>query len=97
MELDHFKDLDPRFCRRVEKAEQSSLEILSKLEALGAPSMCHVISANVDLDGLEMRLSDALAEVIGRGMGSFIACVPGELAYFEGEEPNERYICRRQR
>ena len=44
-----------------------------------------------------MGLSEALAEVIGRGMGTFISCLPGKLAYFEGEERNERYICHREK
>lgn len=43
-----------------------------------------------------MDLSDALIQVIGRGQGTFISCIPGELAYFEGEEPRERHICRRK-
>jgi len=29
------------------------------------------------------------------GRGTFISCVSGVLAYFEGEEPAERYICHR--
>jgi len=42
-----------------------------------------------------MDLSEALAEVIGRGCGTFVSCVPGVLAYFESEEPTEPYICHR--
>jgi len=95
--LDHFKDLDPRFCRKAGSAEHNPAEVLRVLKALGAPSLCTVISASAELDGREMPLSDALAEVIGRGQGTFISCLTGELAFFEGEGPNERYICRRAR
>lgn len=60
--------------------------------SLGAPSLCNVISVDSELDGCEMDLSDALTKIVGRGQGTFVCCVPGELAYFEGEEHNERYI-----
>jgi len=33
--LDHFKDLDPRFCRRVKPAEQNPTDILRILNGLG--------------------------------------------------------------
>jgi len=29
--------------------------------------------------------------VVGGGMGTFLSCVPGRLAYFEGEESFDRY------
>ena len=53
------------------------------------------MSSDIELDGREMGLTQALADVIGRGQGTFISCVQGKLAYFETEEPNERYICHR--
>jgi len=90
--LDHFKDLDPRFCRHVESADIPRI-----LRGLGAPSVCYIVSSDSNLDGREMSLPDALTEVIGRGQGTFISCIPGKLAYFEGEEPHERYICHRER
>jgi hypothetical protein len=94
--LDHFKHLDPRFCWKIQPAQQNCAEILRILKGLGAPLVCYVMSSDSDLDGREMGLSDALASVVGRGQGTFISCVPGELAYFEGEEPHERYICHRE-
>jgi hypothetical protein len=39
-----------------------------------------------------MLLSEALREVVGRGMGTFVLCVPGKLGYYEGEDAGERYI-----
>ena len=44
-----------------------------------------------------MPLFDALEVAIGGGQGTFISCISGVLGHFEGEEPNERYICRRDR
>jgi hypothetical protein len=96
LSLDHFDDLDPRFCKLVPPSEQSSSGVLKILKRLGARSQCHLMSSRSDLDGREMDLSEALAEVIGGGMGTFVSCVPGKLAYFEGEEPKRRFICQRK-
>lgn len=97
--LDHFdiRNLDPRFCRRIESGKQSLPDILRMLKSLGAPSICYVMSSDRGLDGREMDLSEALEEILGKGMGAFISCVPGKLAYFEAEEAGERYICHRER
>lgn len=94
--LDHFRDLDPRFCRRIDPAEHNVPDILRILKSLGAPSDCYVISSDKELDKRQMDLREALNEVVGRGQGTFISCVPGELAYFEGEERKERYVCHRR-
>jgi len=93
--LDHFNDLDPRFCKQVPTSEQTPVGILKVLKSLGAPTQCYLFSSACNLDGHEMDLQDALLEVIGGGMGTFVSCVTGKLAYFEGEEPNRRFICHR--
>jgi len=97
LSLDHFKDLDPTVCQKIAPGRQFVPDILAMLKSLGAPSGCHVISSNRHLDGLEMDLGEALREIVGIGFGSLICCVPGRLAYFEGEEMQERYICHRVR
>ena len=94
--LDHFKDLDPSFCHRVKPTEQNLAGVLRLLKSLGAPATCYLVSANGEWDGREIGLSEALTAVIGGGWGTFVSCVPGVLAYFEGEEPAERYICHRK-
>jgi hypothetical protein len=95
--LDHFNDLDPRFCTLVAPSEQNPDGILRILKGLGAPPLCYVMSSGRELDGREMDLAEALTLVIGRGFGTFVSCVPGKLAYFEGETQKLRYICRRNR
>jgi hypothetical protein len=101
----HMKDLDPRFARRIdphrplvewEKRHDAHIEqILQLLRNAGASDRCYVISASSDLDGQETNLEEALYAVVGWNDGTFISCVPGKLAYFEGEELNERYILQR--
>lgn len=44
---------------------------------------------------MELNLNEALDGMIGKGCGSFVCCIPGELAYFEGESKCERYLCNR--
>jgi hypothetical protein len=55
------------------------------------------MSSDPRLDGSEMDLSEALEEVVGGGMGTFLSCGAEKLAYFESEEAGERYICHRER
>ena len=80
---------NPRFCQKVK-----SSDALQLLKELGAPDRCHVMSSDSDLDGREMDLSDAINEI--RGCGAIASCLPGVLAYFEGESPHEQYICHRR-
>lgn len=93
--LDHNHDLDSRSLHRVPPSIQSAGSIHALLKQRGAPSSCHVISANCHLDGQQMELSDALAETVGYGFGTIISCIPGKLGYFEAEDPGERYLLYR--
>jgi hypothetical protein len=56
--------------------------------------MCWVISEEGDLDGKELLLSKVMQEILGRGMGTFLSCLPGRLAYFESEDG--RWILERK-
>lgn len=62
--------------------------ILSLLKAKGAPGTCYAISEDSELDGKEAPLKDALNFIVGRGIGTFLSCIPGKLAYFEDEDQN---------
>jgi len=90
--LDHFDELDTRYARLLPTGVQTIVQIEAFLRKKGAPERCHVISSNIEIDDREMHLNEALQETIGRGFGTVISCVPGKLAYFEGEEQNQRYI-----
>jgi hypothetical protein len=93
--LAHFRDLDMRFARPVEPSKQHARDIELMLRAKGAPVTCHVLSESSELDGREMPLESALRDIVGRGMGAFVSCIPGRLGYFESEEVGERYILER--
>ena len=52
------------------------------------------MSTKADLDGRELDLREVLVEIVGSGSGSFICCIAGRLAYFEGEEPGDGHVCK---
>lgn len=90
-----FRDLDDRFVVPVPPHQQSPESIAKALRSYGAPDSCWVISTDDSLDGREMLLDEALAAVVGHREGNLISCVPGKLAFFEGEGPEDRCILRR--
>ena len=85
--------LAPECLRSIKPNQQHADSIYAILRSLGAPDTCHLISEGSS-DGKEMELLSALNEVIGRGMGTVISCLPGHLGYFEGEW-KERYILQK--
>jgi hypothetical protein len=93
--LAHFADLDPRFASSVSGTDATPEALERLLKAQGAPSVCYCLSENSDLDNRELSLGDALMQVVGYGMGTFLSCLPGQLAYFEGEGQREHYVLRR--
>ena len=93
--LYHQPDLDPQFMTRVPPAYRHAPNIEAKLRELGAPSECHVISTDTDVDGTLQPLGQVLVQIHGIGDGTVLSCIPGELAYYEGEDPGCRYILRR--
>lgn len=93
--LAHFHDLDPRYAHRIPPTEQNPSAIAQLLRRNGAPPTCYVLSESDQLDGKVLPLEQALEEVVGYGMGTFLSCVPGRLGYFEGEDMNERYLLSR--
>lgn len=95
-ELAHFRDLDHRWVVPIESNKQTCDGIEKILRGHGAGNACHIISENKLLDGKQLPLSEALKEIVGCGMGSLLSCVPGVLAYFEGEGISDRYILLRR-
>ena len=94
--LAHFADLDPRWVVALRSDEQTPSAIERTLRQLGAGDLCHVVSENHAIDGKRLPLKSALDQVVGQGMGTLLSCVPGVLAYFEGEGPSERCILARR-
>lgn len=66
-------------------ADLSKAQILNMLCDNGAGEDCYVLSIDEEIDGKEMKLSEALDEVFGRGP-ALLSCIHGKLAYFECEQ-----------
>src|SRR5438876_11383138 len=92
--LAHFKHLDMRHALQIPPHQQHTAEILQLHKSKGAPETCCALSEEPELDGRELSLSEALKEVVGRRMGTFLSCLPRRLAYFEDED--QRWILERK-
>jgi hypothetical protein len=93
--LAHFKHIDMRWAVAIPSNEQHTANILLLLKAKGAPDTCYAISEDDDLDGKEIPLGQALKTIVGSGIGTFLSCLPGRLAYFEDEDC--RWILERKK
>jgi len=85
-ELGHFKQLNPKYIVNIPPSESDLAGITKLLKAKGAGDRCWVLSANRTIDGHEVDLQDALEATLGSGLGTFLSCLPGRLAYFEDED-----------
>jgi len=93
--LAHFGDLDPRWVVALPGASQNAASVERELRMRGADDSCHVVSEDTEIDGKRLPLKSVLEYAIGRGMGTLVSCLPGRLAFFEGEGPSDRCILAR--
>jgi hypothetical protein len=96
-QLCHGHPWDPRWVTPLRPSDQNARDVGRLLEAFGAPGICHVLGGSGDVYGLDMSLAEALERVVGSSMGALVTCIPGELAYHEGEEKGDRNLLRRSR
>ena len=89
--LNHCRDLDVRFT----VALPSNVHVQDMLTARNAPKTCYVLSANDDIDGREMELSDAIEQAKLGGWGTLIGCIPNRLAYYYDECGERQMILER--
>ncbi len=90
--LNHFSDLDPRYRTIV----PSTANVVALLQAKGAPDTCCVISAIHEIDGWTMPLSEAIDIIEYEGWGTLVGCIPGRLAYYYGEQGEQRLILEKR-
>lgn len=93
-QLAHFRDFDDRRVSLIPANQQSARQILALLVRAGAAETCYVFSEVGNLDQREMTLREALDGTVASCMGTIISCLPGKLAYYEGERPGKRYLLR---
>ena len=90
--LNHCHDFDPRYAT----ALPSTADVSRLLRSHGAPATCRVISDFRAIDGREMPLEDALREAEASRCGSLLCCVAGRLAFYIGEDGEQRLLLRRR-
>lgn len=91
--LNHCRDFDERYYTPL----ASSANVVDVLTARGAPPTCYVISDSPNLDGREWPLAEAVVEAELCGWGTILCCVPGKLAFFYGEQGEQRLLFERSR
>jgi len=91
-ELHHFRDFVPGCLVEVKGRTDSSAGLLAELRRRGAQEECHIISADSRLGGATRPLTKAISEIFGLVEGTLVCCIPGTLAYYEGEAPKSRFI-----
>jgi len=92
--LHHFNDFDPAVVVKL-SAGATREDLLKELRHRDGGPSCYIISTDHDLDATTLPLPDALDRIFTLVEGTIIACVPGRLAYYEGEAPNNRFILHR--
>jgi hypothetical protein len=83
-------DLDQRWVVTLPTAEHRAASVAEHLRRRGAPEECTVFGG--ELDGVRGRLDDVLPQLIGWGGGAIVVCLPGQLAFYEVEDPGVRFI-----
>ena len=95
LELAHLNSLDQRWIVPLDPKKLFPEQIAAILASKGAPPVCWVTSEDSKRDGRELPLLEALEDIVGCQMGTILTCVPGKLAYYEGEEMANRWILER--
>ena len=97
LELEHFHPdiIEGRWAEAVPRTGSTPESISRTLRQKGAPNDCYVFSNCKELDRRFMPLDAAIREVHGVGIGTVVSCIPGELAFFEGELFPDEHILHR--
>lgn len=92
-QLAHFADFDPKYRLPIPSNKLFVDNIALELQKRHSPNVVFAISEDPALDQKELPLVEALKEIVGRGMGTVLSCIPGRLAFVETED--ERFILER--
>lgn len=92
-QLPHFADFDLQYRLPIPSNKLFVDNIATELQRRHSPSIVFAISEDPALDRKELPLLEALRLTVGRGMGTVLSCIPGQLAFVETED--ERFILER--
>ncbi len=91
----HIADIVDEFKFLLPTKNQMLSTILKILKSHNAKNTCQLIFESKIINNEEMELEDALKKFFGQSSGIIISCIPGKLAYYEGEDTDERYIIKK--
>lgn len=92
-QLAHFTDFDPKYRLPIPSNKLFVDNIALELQRRHSPKIVFAISEDPALDRKELALLEVLPQIVGRGMGTVLSCIPGRLAFVETED--ERFILER--
>jgi len=92
--LSHSIKFKPQTIRQIPTDKQAADDILKLLIKNQSPTTCYLISEHTSFDEKEMDLNKALRVIVGSGIATIISCIPGKLAYYEGEGFSNRFILK---
>lgn len=92
-QLAHFADFDAKYRLPIPSKSLFVDNIARELQKRHSPSIVFAISEDPALDQKDLPLVAALQQIVGRGMGTILSCIPGCLAFVETED--ERFILER--
>jgi hypothetical protein len=97
--LYHFSDFEPDCVVELTRASDSAEGLIAELRRRGAADQCYVVSVVKELDRVIAPLEKIIREVFASVVheGTIVCCVPGRLAYYEGEAPHTRFILHKRR
>jgi hypothetical protein len=90
--LAHTIEINKKKAQPLKKEEDNEEHIYQLLKNYGAPDICHVMCENSNYDAKETGLREALHELYNMDFGYIISCIPGKLAYYQGEDPLNKAI-----
>ena len=91
--LAHATDFDPKYRLPIPSSKLFFENIAVELRKRHSPNIVYAISEDPALDQKELPLVEALEQIVGRGMGTVLSCIPRSLAFVETED--ERFILER--
>jgi hypothetical protein len=91
--LAHFTDFDPKYRVPIPSDKLFVENIAIQLRKRRSPNIVFAISEDPALDQKELLLVESLKQIVGRGMGTVLSCIPGRLAFVETED--KRFILER--
>ncbi len=91
--LAHFTDFDLKYRVPIPSNKLFADIIVVELKTRHSRDIVFAISEDAALDQKEIPLTEAVRQIVGRGMGTVLSCIPGRLAFVETED--DRFILER--